>query len=78
MNPIVDGVKKNYDDRVNFEFVDLSTAEGKTRGRKEGVMGTPTFLLLDSSGERVYMIQGVYPQSILEGHLDDLLDREES
>jgi predicted DsbA family dithiol-disulfide isomerase len=63
---------------VNLEFVDLSTPEGKTRGRKEGVMTTPTFLMLDSGGERVYMIQGVYPQSLLEGHLDDLLAREES
>lgn len=78
MNPIVNGVKKNYGGRVNFEFVDLSTSDGKDRGREEGVMGTPTFLLLDSSGERVYMIQGVYPQSVLEQNLDELLAREES
>lgn len=78
MNPIVNGVKDNYGGKVNFEFVDLSTADGKERGRHEGVMGTPTFLLLDSSGERVYMIQGVYPQSVLEQNLDELLAREES
>ena len=78
MNPIVNEVKQNYEDRVNFEFVDLSTADGKERGRKEGVMGTPTFLMLDSEDERVFMIQGVHPKSVLEQHLDDLLSREES
>jgi thioredoxin 1 len=76
MNPIVDEVKKNYNDRVNFEYVDLSTSDGKLRGKNEGVMTTPTFLLLDAEGERVFMIQGVYPQSVLEQHLEDLLDRE--
>jgi thiol-disulfide isomerase/thioredoxin len=76
MNPIVDEVKKNYNARVNFEYVDLSTSDGKLRGKNEGVMTTPTFLLLDAEGERVFMIQGVYPQSVLEQHLEDLLDRE--
>jgi thiol-disulfide isomerase/thioredoxin len=76
MNPIVDEVKKNYNARVNFEYVDLSTSDGKLRGKNEGVMTTPTFLLLDGEGERVFMIQGVYPQSVLEQHLEDLLDRE--
>ena len=78
MNPIVDGVKGDYGSRVNFEYVDLSTPDGKERGRTEGVMGTPTFLLLDGKGERVFMIQGVYPRSVLEQHVEDLLEREES
>jgi thiol-disulfide isomerase/thioredoxin len=77
MNPIVNGVKSDYGDRVNFEFVDLSTADGKMRGKKEGVMGTPTFLLLNSKGERVYMIQGVYPRSVLDQQLDELLAQEQ-
>jgi thiol-disulfide isomerase/thioredoxin len=78
MNPIVNEVKNEYDDRVNFEFVDLSTADGKRRGKKEGVMGTPTFLLLNSEGERVYMIQGVYPRSVLNQQIDELLAQEQS
>jgi thioredoxin-related protein len=78
MNPIVDGVKDDYSSKVNFEYVDLSTTDGKERGRHEGVMGTPTFLLLDGKGERVYMIQGVYPRPVLEQHLEDLLAREDS
>jgi thioredoxin-related protein len=76
MNPIVNEVKGSYGDKVNFEFVDLSTTDGKERGREVGVMGTPTFVLLDSQGETVYQIQGVYPRSVLEQHLDELLARE--
>jgi hypothetical protein len=41
-------------------------------------MGTPTFLLLNGNGDRVYMLQGVYPQPVLEQKLGELLAREES
>jgi thiol-disulfide isomerase/thioredoxin len=76
MNPIVNEVKKEYDDRINFVFIEMSTAEGKQEARDEGVMGTPTFLLLNSNGERVYFLQGVQPRAILSQHLDEVLSRE--
>ena len=76
MNPIVDGVKNAYGRKINFVFVEMNTGKGKEEARDEGVMGTPTFLLLDGEGERVYMLQGVYPRAVLENHLDDLLARE--
>jgi len=78
MNPIVDGVKKDYGQKVNFVYVEMHTPSGKEEARDEGVMGTPTFLLLNSQGERVYMLQGVYPRAILEQHLDELIAREGS
>ena len=76
MNPIVDEVKKSYGRKINFVYVEMQTAEGKDEAREEGVMGTPTFLLLNGDGERVYMVQGVQPRVVLEQHLDALLDRE--
>jgi thiol-disulfide isomerase/thioredoxin len=76
MNPIVDEVKKSYGGKINFVFVEMSTADGKDEAREAGIMGTPTFLMLNSQGERVFMIQGVYPRSVLEQHLDSLLARE--
>jgi thiol-disulfide isomerase/thioredoxin len=78
MNPIVDEVKKSYGQKVNFVFIEMHTPDGKEEAREEGVMGTPTFLLLNSHDERVYMLQGVYPRAILEQHLDELLAMEES
>jgi thiol-disulfide isomerase/thioredoxin len=76
MNPIVDEVKKSYGRKINFVYVEMHTPEGKEEAREEGVMGTPTFLLLNGDGERVYMLQGVKPRAILEQHVDALLARE--
>ena len=76
MNPIVDEVKKDYGQRINFVYVELSKPDGKELAREEGVMGTPTFLFLDGDGERVYSIQGVQPRSVFEQRLDKLLASE--
>jgi thioredoxin-related protein len=75
MNPIVDGIRKDYGGRINFVYVEMDEASGKQRARDEGVMGTPTFLLLDSNGERAYMLQGVHQRVTMEQHLDALLSR---
>ncbi|MEE8391706.1 MAG: thioredoxin family protein [Anaerolineae bacterium] len=76
MNPIVNEVKKSYNQRINFVYVELSGADGKELAREEGVMGTPTFLFLDGDGKRVYLLQGVQQHSFLEQRLDDLLASE--
>jgi thioredoxin-related protein len=76
MNPIVNEVEKSYGRRINFVYVELSELNGKELAREEGVMGTPTFLFLDSDGERVYLIQGVQQRPVLEQRLDDLLAEE--
>lgn len=72
----MDEVKSSYGRKLNFVFVEMSTAQGKAEAREEGVMGTPTFLFLDGDGERVFILQGVLPRTVLEQHLDALLDRE--
>jgi hypothetical protein len=72
----VDEVKGSFGQKLNFVFVEMHTGEGKVEARKEGGMGTPTFLVLDSEGERVYMLQGMYPRAVLERHLGELLARE--
>jgi thiol-disulfide isomerase/thioredoxin len=76
MNPIVDEVEKDYGRKINFVYVEMHTPKGKEEAREEGVMGTPTFLLLNGEGERVFMLQGVQPRPVFEQHLDDLLARE--
>lgn len=76
MNPIVDGIKKEYGRQVKFVYYEMSEASGKERAREEGVMGTPTFLFLNRNGERVYMLQGSQPREIIEQLLDLLLAQE--
>jgi hypothetical protein len=75
MNPIVDGIRKDYGNRVNFVYIEMDDAAGKQRAREEGVMGTPTFLFLHSDGERAFMLQGVHQRAIMEQHLNALLGR---
>ena len=72
----MDGVKKSYGRKINFVYVEMGTAKGKEEARDEGVMGTPTFLLLNGDSERVFILQGVHPRPVLEQHLDSLLARE--
>ena len=76
MNPIVDGVKKSYARKINFVYIEMDSKSGKAEAREEGVMGTPTFLLLDEDGERVYMLQGIVQKQVLEQHLDAVLARD--
>lgn len=73
MNPIVNGLKKEYGRKINFVYIEMSTPKGKAEAKKEGVMGTPTFLMLDKNGERMYMLQGVMPREVLKQQLDALL-----
>ena len=72
----MDGIKQDYGRKINFVYVEMDQSDGKQRARDEGVMGTPTFLLLDSTGERVYILQGVHPRTTIEQHLDALLAKE--
>lgn len=69
-------VKKEYRRKVNFVYVEMSRPSGKNQARKEGVMGTPTFLFYDKDGELVYRIQGSQSREVLEQHLDRLLEKE--
>jgi len=74
MNPIVNGIRQDYGWKINFVYVELDEPAGKQHAREAGVMGTPTFLLLNRDGERAYLLQGVLSRAILEQHLEALLD----
>ena len=76
MNPIVDEVKREYGGKVNFEFVSMDDKSGRDRAAELGVTGYPNLLLLDSSGERFGLLQGVVPKEAMQAKLDDLLEHE--
>ncbi len=76
MNPIVNGVKKDYRRKVNFVYVEMDKSSGKDQAREQGVIGTPTFLFFDRHGELVYRLQGAQPRELIERQLDNLLERE--
>jgi len=76
MNPIVDEVKREYGGKVTFEFVNMDDRAGKDRAVALGVIGYPNILVLDSSGKRFSVLQGVVARETIVRTLDDLLAKE--
>jgi thioredoxin-related protein len=73
MNPIVDGIKQRYKRHIDVVYVSLDKSDGKKLAREHGVMGTPTFLLLDSEGNQVNVLRGSLPASVIEKAIEDLI-----
>jgi len=74
----VDAVKKEYRGRVNFEYVNMDTEEGKEKAKEFGVVGYPMLLILDSKGERFSLLQGLIPKEAIVSELDAALANERS
>jgi len=76
MTPIVDGLEREYGRQLKVVYATVEEQEGKALARQHGIIGYPTFLLLNSQGERAYVLRGIVPQSILEQTVEDLLSAE--
>ncbi len=57
-------------------YVDIVQADGKELAKQYGVIGTPTILLLDHEGSQVNTLRGVFPPSVIEQAVEELLVRE--
>jgi thioredoxin-related protein len=73
MNPIVDGIAQKYKRHIDVVYVSVDESEGKELSRQYGVIGTPTFLLLDSEGNEVSVLRGSLPAPLIEQAIEDLI-----
>ena len=73
MTPVVNEIEQKYGRQVDVVYAELDQQEGKELARQYGIIGYPTVLLLDSSGERAGLLRGVVPLASLEKLVDDLL-----
>jgi thiol-disulfide isomerase/thioredoxin len=73
MTPIVNDIEQKYGKQLDVTYAELEQEEGKQLARQHGVIGFPILLLLDGEGERANLFQGVVPQAVVEGAIDDLL-----
>ena len=73
MNPIVDGIEQKYKRHIDVVYVSVDEPDGKELAREYGVMGTPTFLLLDSDGTQVNILRGSLPAPVIEKAIEDLI-----
>jgi thioredoxin 1 len=73
MTPVVNEIEQKYGRQVDIVYAEVDQQDGKDLARRYGIIGYPTVLLLDSSGERFGLLRGVVPLASLEKAVDDLL-----
>jgi thiol-disulfide isomerase/thioredoxin len=54
VRPVVDEVEREWKGRLSVIRIDLQDEAGAVLGREMGVLYTPTFLLFDAAGGRVF------------------------
>ncbi len=54
-------------------YISMDRPEGKELAKQCGVMGTPTFLLLDSEDNQVNTLCGSLPSTLIERAIEDLI-----
>ena len=75
--PVVDGLKKDWESRVQFFPVDGRSHRGREVSRHFGIEDLPTLLLFDGGGQ----LQGrgatsLPPRSEIESHLVEVLSQQ--
>ena len=73
MAPVVHGLEKQYEGRVDFLFLNVAEARNDSAKRAFGFRSTPHFFFVDKSGFARDSMQGVVPADSVRGALDRLL-----
>ncbi|MBA3342169.1 MAG: hypothetical protein H0T48_10065 [Gemmatimonadaceae bacterium] len=77
MAPVVHGLEQQYENRVDFVFLDTSDPQTTAARQRLGFKSTPHFFFLLKNGSIVTDFQGVVPRDSLVRSLDRLLERGE-
>lgn len=78
MNPIVDGLEKEYQDQIAFTWLNVDNPPSREVAIKYGVRFIPLLILVDEEGTPVDYWAGEVPQHIFEEAFDDLLPNQGS
>ena len=73
MAPVVHGLEKDYDGRIDFLYLNVADAGNADAKRAFGFKATPHFFLLRSDGAPRDTLQGVVPADSVRAALDRLL-----
>ena len=73
MKPVVDGLKQEYEGRVEFKLYDVEkSAEGEKLMQQYGAQFVPTFVFLDADGTTRETIVGTVTEAKMRAALDKL------
>jgi thioredoxin-like negative regulator of GroEL len=73
MAPVVHGLEKEYEGRVDFLYLNVAEAQNDSAKRVFGFRATPHFFLANAAGAARESMQGVVPADSLRAALDRLL-----
>jgi thioredoxin-like negative regulator of GroEL len=76
MAPVVHGLEKQYEGRVDFLYLNVAEARNDSAKRALGFRSTPHFFLVDRAGAPRETLQGVVPADSVRAALDRLLSGE--
>ncbi len=73
MKPIVNELKDKYSDRIEFRILNVDLPEVETESKKYEVSSIPTFIFLDSSGDKADQVVGTMTKEEFQTKLEKLL-----
>ena len=73
MAPVVHGLEKQYEGRIDFLYLNVAVARNDSAKRALGFRSTPHFFFLRADGSTVDAAQGVIPVDSVRLRLDRLL-----
>ena len=75
MAPVVHGLEKTYEGRIDFLYLNVADARNDSAKRAFGFKSTPHFFLTTPKGEVRDSMRGVVPEDSLRRALDQLIAR---
>ncbi len=72
MKPVVDGLAKQYEGKVEFRRLDANAQATQQLADTFGVEYVPTFVFVNAKGERVDQVVGEMSEQQLQAKLDTL------
>ena len=76
MKPILDGIEEKYGGDFTVVRINNATAEGREIARERGILGQPTLLFFDKTGQEVRKLMGFQSSQTLEKEIDRILGRQ--
>jgi thioredoxin-like negative regulator of GroEL len=73
MAPVVHGLEKEYEGRIDFLYLLVTDPKNTEAKKRLGFRATPHFFFLRSDGSVVSEMQGVVPEDSVRRGLNDLL-----
>jgi len=74
MTPVVNGLRNEFNGRAEFVILNAGFGEGKEAFDAYQLPGHPSYVLLDPSGEVMWLAFGPQARSTLEDALNDALE----